>query len=108
VDSPPTTLTRPEAAPIAETVPDPATPMVLNLGPQHPSTHGVLRVVLELDGERIVSAVPDISYLHSGKEKIGETLGYHRFLPYTDRLDYLAPMANNFAFASAVERLFGI
>src|SRR5438046_2753377 len=83
-------------------------PMVVNLGPQHPSTHGVLRIVLELDGEKIVKATPDIGYLHSGKEKLGETLGYHRFVPYTDRLDYLAPMANNFAYTSAVEKLLGI
>jgi NADH-quinone oxidoreductase subunit D len=82
--------------------------MVLNLGPQHPSTHGVLRIVLELDGERIVKATPDIGYLHSGKEKLGETLGWHRFLPYTDRLDYLAPLANNVAYAMAVERLLGL
>ena len=82
--------------------------MVLNFGPQHPSTHGVLRIVLELDGERIVRAAPDIGYLHSGKEKLGETLGYHRFMPYTDRLDYLAPLSNNFAYAASVERLLGI
>src|SRR5438128_7468030 len=82
--------------------------MVLNMGPQHPSTHGVRRIVLEVDGERIVSAKPDIGYLHSGKEKLGETLGYHRFMPYTDRLDYLAPLSNNFAYAYAVERFLGI
>jgi NADH-quinone oxidoreductase subunit D len=82
--------------------------MVMNLGPQHPSTHGVLRIVLELDGERILRATPDVGYLHSGKEKLGETLGYHRFLPYTDRLDYLAPLANNVAYALAVEDLCGV
>jgi NADH-quinone oxidoreductase subunit D len=82
--------------------------MVLNMGPQHPSTHGVLRLVLELDGERVVKATPDVGYLHSGKEKLGETLGYQRFMPYTDRLDYLAPLANNCAYAGAVEALCGI
>ncbi|MCC7138588.1 MAG: NADH dehydrogenase (quinone) subunit D [Planctomycetes bacterium] len=82
--------------------------MVLNMGPSHPSTHGVLRIVLEVDGERIVSAVPDVGYLHRGMEKIGETLGYHRFIPYTDRLDYLAPMSNNCAIALAAERICGI
>ena len=82
--------------------------MVLNMGPQHPSTHGVLRLVLELDGERIVKAYPDVGYLHRGKEKLGETLGYHRFMPYTDRLDYLAPLSNNCAYALAVEKICGI
>ena len=69
--------------------------MVLNMGPQHPSTHGVLRIVLEVDGERVIQATPDVGYLHRGMEKLGETLGYHRFIPYTDRLDYLAPLSNN-------------
>ena len=82
--------------------------MVLNMGPSHPSTHGVLRLVLELDGERIVTCTPDIGYLHRGKEKIAETLGYHQFIPYTDRLDYLAPLANNCAIALAVEKICGI
>src|SRR5262245_1045413 len=82
--------------------------MVLNMGPQHPSTHGVLRIVLEVDGERIVKATPDVGYLHRGMEKIGETLGYHRFIPYTDRLDYLAPLSNNCAIAYAGERVCGI
>ena len=82
--------------------------MVLNMGPQHPSTHGVLRIVLEVDGERIVTATPDIGYLHRGKEKIGENVGYHRFMPYTDRLDYLAPLANNCAYALAAEKICGI
>jgi NADH-quinone oxidoreductase subunit D len=82
--------------------------MVLNMGPQHPSTHGVLRIVLEVDGERIVKATPDIGYLHRGKEKIGESVGYHRFMPYTDRLDYLAPLANNCAYALAAEKICGI
>jgi NADH-quinone oxidoreductase subunit D len=82
--------------------------MVLNMGPSHPSTHGVLRIVLEVDGERIVKATPDVGYLHRGMEKIGETLGYHRFIPYTDRLDYLAPISNNCAIAYAAEKVCGI
>ena len=79
--------------------------MILNMGPSHPSTHGVLRVVLELDGETIVRADPDIGYLHRGDEKIAENMTYNQFVPYTDRLDYLAPRANNMAYAIAVERL---
>jgi len=82
--------------------------MVLNMGPSHPSTHGVLRIVLELDGEIITKAVPDIGYLHRGDEKIAENMTYTQFIPYTDRLDYLAPTANNVAYALAVEKLMGI
>jgi NADH-quinone oxidoreductase subunit D len=82
--------------------------MVLNMGPSHPSTHGVLRVVLELDGEIITKAVPDVGYLHRGDEKIAENMTYTQFIPYTDRLDYLAPLANNVAYALAVEKLLGI
>jgi NADH-quinone oxidoreductase subunit D len=82
--------------------------MVLNMGPSHPSTHGVLRIVLELDGELITRASPDIGYLHRGDEKIAENLTYTQFIPYTDRLDYLAPLANNVAYALAVEKLMGI
>ena len=82
--------------------------MVLNMGPSHPSTHGVLRVVLELDGEEIVNAWPDVGYLHRGDEKIAENMTYTQFIPYTDRLDYLAPLANNVAYAYAVEKLCGI
>ncbi len=82
--------------------------MVLNMGPQHPSTHGVLRLLLEIDGERVIKATPDVGYLHRGMEKLGETLGYHRFIPYTDRLDYLAPLSNNCAIALAAERVCGI
>src|SRR5438552_14018016 len=82
--------------------------MVLNMGPSHPSTHGVLRIVLELDGEIITKAVPDIGYLHRGDEKIAENMTYTQFIPYTDRLDYLAPLANNVAYALAVEKLMGI
>jgi NADH-quinone oxidoreductase subunit D len=82
--------------------------MVLNMGPSHPATHGVLRLILELDGEVITRAVPDIGYLHRGDEKIAENMTYNQFLPYTDRLDYLAPLANNVAYAMAVEKLLGI
>lgn len=82
--------------------------MVLNMGPSHPSTHGVLRVLLELDGETITKAMPDIGYLHRGDEKIAENMTYTQFIPYTDRLDYLAPLANNVAYALAVEKLLGI
>jgi len=82
--------------------------MVLNMGPSHPATHGVLRISLELDGEEIVKAIPDVGYLHRGDEKIAENMTYTQFIPYTDRLDYLAPLANNVAYALAVEKLAGI
>ncbi len=81
--------------------------MVLNMGPSHPATHGVLRLILELDGEIIHSATPDIGFLHRGSEKIAENMHYNQFVPYTDRLDYLAPLANNVAYACAVEKLMG-
>src|SRR5512137_1586172 len=82
--------------------------MVLNMGPSHPSTHGVLRIRLELDGEIITKATPEVGYLHRGDEKIAENMTYTQFIPYTDRLDYLAPLANNVAYALAVEKLLGI
>jgi NADH-quinone oxidoreductase subunit D len=82
--------------------------MVLNMGPSHPATHGVLRLVLELDGEVITRATPEVGYLHRGDEKIAENMTYTQFLPYTDRLDYLAPLANNVAYALAVEKLMGL
>jgi NADH-quinone oxidoreductase subunit D len=82
--------------------------MVLNMGPSHPSTHGVLRIVLEMDGEIITKATPDVGYLHRGDEKIAENMTYTQFIPYTDRLDYLAPLSNNVAYALAVEKLMGI
>jgi len=82
--------------------------MVLNMGPSHPATHGVLRVVLEIDGEIITKATPEIGYLHRGEEKIAENMTYTQFIPYTDRLDYLAPLSNNVAYALAVEKLLGI
>jgi NADH-quinone oxidoreductase subunit D len=81
--------------------------MVLNMGPSHPATHGVLRLVLELDGETITKATPDVGYLHRGDEKIAENMQYNQFVPYTDRLDYLAPLAHNVAYALAVEKLMG-
>ncbi len=71
--------------------------MVLNMGPSHPATHGVLRLVLELDGELVTKATPDVGYLHRGDEKIAENMQYNQFVPYTDRLDYLAQLANNVA-----------
>lgn len=82
--------------------------MIINMGPQHPSTHGVFRMVLELDGEEIVNCWPEVGYLHRGDEKIAENMTYTQFIPYTDRLDYLAPLANNVAYAYAVEKLMGI
>lgn len=80
----------------------------VNMGPQHPSTHGVLRVVVDLSGENVARVRPVIGYLHSGKEKIAETKTFQQFIPYTDRLDYLAPMSNNTAFVMTVEKLLGI
>ncbi len=79
--------------------------MVLNMGPQHPSTHGVLRLVIEVDGETVVSLAPDIGYLHTGIEKTCEAKFYQQVIPLTDRIDYLAPMANNLGYALAVEKL---
>ena len=81
--------------------------LTINMGPSHPATHGVLRIVLELDGEIITRADPDVGYLHRGDEKIAENMQYNQFVPYTDRLDYLAPLANNVAYALAVEKLMG-
>ncbi len=82
--------------------------MIVNFGPQHPSAHGQLRLILEMDGEQITKAVPDIGYLHRGMEKMGENMIYNEFLPTTDRMDYIAATSNNYAFALAVERLLGI
>ena len=82
--------------------------MTINMGPQHPSTHGVLRLVLELDGEIVRKATPHIGYLHRGIEKLSEHRTYHQILPLTDRLDYLAPMHNNLGYVLAVEKLLGI
>jgi NADH-quinone oxidoreductase subunit C/D len=82
--------------------------MILNMGPQHPSTHGVLRLIVELDGETVVAVYPDIGYLHSGFEKQGETIRYKDFTPYTDRMDYVSSMSNNLSYALAVEKLMGV
>jgi NADH-quinone oxidoreductase subunit D len=82
--------------------------MVLNMGPQHPSTHGVLRVLLELDGENVMSATPDIGYLHTGIEKSCEDKTYSQAITLTDRIDYLNPLGNNLAYCLAVEKLLGL
>ncbi len=82
--------------------------MILNMGPQHPSTHGVLRLLLEVDGETIVRLMPDIGYLHTGIEKTCEAKFYQQVVPMTDRIDYLCPMTNNLAYCLAVEKLLGI
>ncbi|MHB9013187.1 MAG: NADH dehydrogenase (quinone) subunit D [Ignavibacteriaceae bacterium] len=82
--------------------------MILNMGPQHPATHGVLRLLLRLDGETIMACVPELGYLHRGYEKMAENMSYYEFVPHTDRLDYLAPLANNVAYVLAVEKLAGI
>jgi NADH-quinone oxidoreductase subunit D len=82
--------------------------MTINMGPQHPSTHGVLRLVLTIEGETVIKAVPDIGYLHTGIEKTAEAKSYHQALVLTDRMDYLSPLGNNLAYSLAVERLLGI
>src|ERR1700685_4386060 len=82
--------------------------MILNMGPQHPSTHGVLRVLLEIDGETVVRIMPDIGFLHTGIEKTCEAKFYQQVVPLTDRIDYLCPMTNNLAYCLAVEKLLGL
>jgi NADH-quinone oxidoreductase subunit D len=82
--------------------------MILNFGPQHPSTHGVINFIVQSDGEVIRKAVPDVGYLHRSIEKIGETTGYHGFMPFTDRIDYVAAMFPNEGYAIAVEKLTGL
>ncbi|MDR0407323.1 MAG: NADH dehydrogenase (quinone) subunit D [Campylobacteraceae bacterium] len=82
--------------------------MVVNLGPQHPSAHGQLRLILELNGEKIIKATPDIGYMHRGVEKMAENMIYNEFLPVTDRMDYIASASNNYGFALTVEKLIGI
>ena len=82
--------------------------MILNMGPQHPSTHGVLRVLLEIDGETVVRIMPDIGYLHTGIEKTCEAKFYQQVVPLTDRIDYLCPMTNNLCYVLAVEKLLGL
>jgi NADH-quinone oxidoreductase subunit C/D len=119
-DMPPFTLTeeqyidhekqlefRPADWGLAEHV-DNADLMFLNFGPQHPSTHGVLRLVVQMDGEEIVHVVPDIGYHHRGAEKMGERQSWHTYIPYTDRVDYLGGVVNNLAYLLPVERLAGI
>ncbi len=95
------------AVPVTETVDGDPT-MVLNMGPQHPSTHGVLRLLLEIDGETIVRVRPDIGFLHTGIEKTCEAKFYQQVIPMTDRIDYLCPMTNNLAYVLAVEKLLGL
>ncbi len=82
--------------------------MTINMGPQHPSTHGVLRLILTIDGETVIKAVPDIGFLHTGIEKTAESKTYHQALVLTDRMDYLAPLNNNLGYSLAVEKLLGI
>ncbi len=82
--------------------------LILNMGPQHPATHGVLRLLVRLDGETVLACVPEVGYLHRGYEKLAESSTYHEFIPHTDRLDYLAPLQNNVAYILAVEKLLGI
>ncbi|MGH7613469.1 MAG: NADH dehydrogenase (quinone) subunit D [Gemmatimonadales bacterium] len=82
--------------------------LLVNLGPQHPATHGVLRLVVELDGETVIRVIPHLGYLHSGFEKLGEYRHYNQIIPLTDRTDYLSPMANNVALALTAERLMGV
>src|SRR5450755_3291526 len=82
--------------------------MTINMGPQHPSTHGVLRLILTIEGETVIKAVPDIGFLHTGIEKTAEAKTYHQALVLTDRMDYLAPLSNNLGYALAVEKLLGI
>ena len=102
----PTEFTVPEAAGRATAATEFETEkMSLAMGPSHPSTHGVLRLQLELDGENVTKCEPVLGYLHRGDEKIAENMTYNQFVPYTDRLDYLAPLANNAAYAYAVETL---
>jgi len=82
--------------------------MILNMGPQHPSTHGVLRVILEIDGENVIRLMPDIGYLHTGIEKTCEAKFYQQVVPLTDRIDYLCPLTNNLCYVLAVEKLLGL
>ena len=93
---------------IAANLPQGPNTMTLNMGPSHPATHGVLRLILKLDGEIIRDCVPHIGYLHTGMEKQGEYLSYHQFIPITDRMDYLAPMLMNLGYILGVEKLLGI
>jgi NADH-quinone oxidoreductase subunit D len=94
--------------PTFERDPDRPELVTINMGPSHPATHGVLQLVLQLDGERVVKCVPHLGYLHRGMEKIAENRTYLQFIPYTDRMDYLSPLAANVGFALAVEELLGV
>jgi hypothetical protein len=95
--------------PESETLPTLRTEeLLLNMGPQHPSTHGVLKVILELEGERLVKSTPVMGFLHRGVEKLAEEGTYHQFIPHTDRLDYVCAMYNNFAYCRAVEKLMDL
>jgi NADH-quinone oxidoreductase subunit D len=100
--------TTPFGQEIVETAVGPTKTMVLNMGPQHPSTHGVLRILLELDGETVLKAIPDLGYLHTGIEKSCEDKTYSQAITLTDRMDYLNPLGNNLAYCLAVEKLLGI
>jgi len=82
--------------------------LILNMGPQHPSTHGVARILLELDGEVVRKAIPDVGYLHRGIEKIGEYRQYNQFVPWTDRMDYIAAFTSNLAWVQTVEDMMGL
>jgi NADH-quinone oxidoreductase subunit D len=100
--------TAPGVISTVETATGRAKTMVLNMGPQHPSTHGVLRILLELDGETVVKAMPDMGYLHTGIEKSCEDKTYSQAITLTDRIDYLNPLGNNLAYCLAVEKLLGL
>src|SRR3989337_1795762 len=89
-------------------MPDQKETLTINMGPQHPSTHGVLRLILELEGETVLKVTPVIGYLHTGMEKLAEHRLYAHWLTVTDRMDYLAPMSNNLGYCLAVEKLIGI
>jgi NADH-quinone oxidoreductase subunit D len=109
VDAAGTPIRAPLGVAVPEAEPDiPGGRLLVNMGPQHPATHGVLRLVVELEGETVVRVIPHLGYLHSGFEKLGEYRHYNQIIPLTDRTDYLAPMANNVALALAAERLMGI
>ena len=99
-------MTQLPAAPVVE--PGQDRTLVLNMGPQHPSTHGVLRLILEIDGETVVRMMPDIGYLHTGIEKTCEAKFYQQVVPLTDRIDYLCPLTNNLTYCLAVEKLLGL
>ncbi|MGB9738787.1 MAG: NADH-quinone oxidoreductase subunit D [Chloroflexus aggregans] len=106
-------MTEPITVPTPQQIIEPAVTgrtetMVLNMGPHHPSTHGVLRLVLELDGEVVVNVAPDVGYLHTGIEKTMESKTYQKAVVLTDRMDYLAPLSNNLCYALAVEKLLGV